>query len=127
MDFRSLPGLARFAMDLVTPLFGGLLAFVYHCSVEHGHHVFRACFKHAFLKRYEKFTTYLCNELVSNNLAGFQAQWLSPHKPHGSDCVWCMHDATFTQTDHDGSIKSYPGPPLPGSPMPGGCRSGARP
>src|SRR5215470_13691366 len=30
-DFRSLPGLAGFAMDLFTQLFGGLLAFVYHC------------------------------------------------------------------------------------------------
>ena len=73
--------------------------------VEHGHHVFRAYFKHAFLKQYEKFTTFLRNELVSNNLAdfrlkkgldhleavrerfqtitarfaGFQAQWLNVH------------------------------------------------
>src|SRR5215831_13151398 len=30
-DFRSLPGLAGFAMDLFAQLFGGLLAFVYHC------------------------------------------------------------------------------------------------
>src|SRR6516164_4122036 len=30
-DFRSLPGLAGFAMDLFTQLFGSLLAFVYHC------------------------------------------------------------------------------------------------
>jgi hypothetical protein len=71
--------------------------------IEHGHHVFRAYFKHAFLKQYEKFFTFLRNELVSNNLAdfrlkkglehleavrqrfqtitarfaGFQAQWLS--------------------------------------------------
>src|SRR5499433_628863 len=29
-DFRSIPGLAGFAMDLFTQLFGGLLAFVYH-------------------------------------------------------------------------------------------------
>jgi hypothetical protein len=61
--------------------------------------------KHAFLKQYEKFATYLRNELVSNNLAdfhlrkgldhlhavrerfqaitdrfaGFQAQWLNVH------------------------------------------------
>ena len=39
--------------------------------VDHGHHVFRAYFKHAFLKQYEKFATYLRNELVSNNLADF--------------------------------------------------------
>jgi len=73
--------------------------------IEHGHHVFRAYFKHAFLKQYEKFSTFLRNELVSNNLAdfrlkkglehleavrerfqtitarfaGFQAQWLNVH------------------------------------------------
>ena len=36
--------------------------------IEHGHHVFRAYFKNAFLKQYEKFSTFLRNELVSNNL-----------------------------------------------------------
>src|SRR5258705_166781 len=40
--------------------------------IEHGHHVFRAYFKHAFLKQYEKFATFLRNELVSNNLADFR-------------------------------------------------------
>jgi len=40
--------------------------------IEHGHHVFRAYFKHAFLKQYEKFSTFLRNELVSNNLADFR-------------------------------------------------------
>jgi hypothetical protein len=74
-------------------------------QIEHGHHIFRAYFKHAFLKQYEKFSTFLRNELVSNNLAdfrlkkgldhldavrerfqtitarfaGFQAQWLNVH------------------------------------------------
>ncbi len=73
--------------------------------IEHGHHVFRAYFKSAFLKQYEKFSTFLRNELCSNNLkdfglrksldhldavrhtfqiitsrfAGFQAQWLNVH------------------------------------------------
>jgi hypothetical protein len=73
--------------------------------IEHGHHVFRAYFKHAFLKQYEKFSAFLRNELVSNNLtdfclkkgldhldairqrfqtitdrfAAFQAQWLNVH------------------------------------------------
>src|SRR5262249_26227348 len=71
--------------------------------IEHGHHVYRAYFKNAFLKQYEKFSTFLRNELCSNNLtdfglrkgldhldavrytfqtitgrfAGFQAQWLN--------------------------------------------------
>src|SRR6516225_7915470 len=74
-------------------------------QIEHGHHVYRAYFKHAFLKQYEKFSTFLRNELCSNNLkdfalkksldnlqavrekfqtitdrfAGFQAQWLNVH------------------------------------------------
>ena len=74
-------------------------------QIEHGHHVFRAYFKHAFLKQYEKFSTFLRNELCSNNLAdfglrkgldhldevrqtfqaitgrfaGYQAQWLNVH------------------------------------------------
>ena len=74
-------------------------------QIEHGHHVFRAYFKHAVLKQYEKFSTFLRNELCSSNLtdfglrkgldhldevrqtfqtitsrfAGFQAQWLNVH------------------------------------------------
>jgi len=74
-------------------------------QIEHGHHVFRAYWKNAFLKQYEKFSAFLRNELCSNNLrdfglrkgldhldavrkkfqaitdrfAGFQAQWLNVH------------------------------------------------
>ena len=74
-------------------------------QIEHGHHVFRAYCKNAFLKQYEKFSTFLRNELCSNNLsdfglkkglqnlnavrtkflvitdrfAGLQAQWLNVH------------------------------------------------
>jgi hypothetical protein len=74
-------------------------------QIEHGHHVFRAYWKHAFLKQYEKFSTFLRNELCSNNLrdfglrkgldhldavrqtflaitdrfTAFQAQWLNVH------------------------------------------------
>ena len=39
---------------------------------EHGHHVFRAYWKNAFLKQYEKASTFLRNEIVSNNLANFR-------------------------------------------------------
>jgi len=35
-------------------------------QIEHGHHVFRANWKQAFLKRYEKFSRFLRKELVSN-------------------------------------------------------------
>jgi hypothetical protein len=74
-------------------------------QIEHGHHVYRAYWKNAFLKQYEKFSTFLRNELCSNNLsdfglkkgldhlqavrerfqvitdrfAGCQAQWLNVH------------------------------------------------
>ena len=105
-------GLWRLTGDKVAEIFGmrvhrrmhGKLATLID-RVEHGHHVFRAYFKHAFLKQYEKFSTFLRNELVSNNLAdfrlkkgldhldavrerfqtitgrfaGFQAQWLNVH------------------------------------------------
>ena len=37
-------------------------------QIDHGHHVFRAYFKNAFVKQYEKFSTFLRNELCSNNL-----------------------------------------------------------
>src|SRR4249919_3051696 len=74
-------------------------------QIEHGHHVFRAYFKSTVLGQYEKFSTFLRNELCSNNLndfglrkglnqldavrqtfqtitshfAGYQAQWLNVH------------------------------------------------
>jgi len=105
-------GLWRLTGDKIAEIFGarlnrrmrGKLATVID-RIEHGHYVFRAYFKNAFLKQYEKFATFLRNELVSNNLAdfrlkkgldhldtvrqrfqtitdrfaGFQAQWLNVH------------------------------------------------
>jgi hypothetical protein len=38
---------------------------------EHRHPVFRAYFKSALLKQYKKFSTFLRNELCSNNLSDF--------------------------------------------------------
>src|ERR1700745_3529678 len=71
-------GLWRLTADKIVEIFcmrlnrnmRGKLATVID-RIEHGHHVFRAHFKHAFLKQYEKFATFLRNELVSNNLADF--------------------------------------------------------
>ena len=40
-------------------------------QIEHGHHIFRAYYRNAFIKQYEKFSTYLRNEACSNNLADF--------------------------------------------------------
>ena len=40
-------------------------------QIEHGHHVFRVNFKNALLRQYEKFSRFLRNELLSNNLTDF--------------------------------------------------------
>jgi hypothetical protein len=50
-------------------------------QVEHGHHVFRAYWKQAFLKQYEKFSTYLRNEICSNNLSNFRLNKSLDHLP----------------------------------------------
>ena len=107
-------GLWRLGADKIATIFGtrinrnrrmrGKLATVID-QIEHGHHAFRAYFKNAFLKQYEKFSTFLRNELTSNNLndfglrkgldhldavratfqaitdrfAGYQAEWLNVH------------------------------------------------
>lgn len=39
--------------------------------VEQGQHVFRAYWKHAFVKQYEKYRTFLRNEVTTNNLSDF--------------------------------------------------------
>jgi hypothetical protein len=105
-------GLWRLTADKIAAIFGtrvnrrhrGKLVTVID-QIEHGHHVLRAYFKNAVLRQYEKFSTFLRNELCSNNLnnfglrkgldhlpavrqtlqaitgrfAGFQAQWLNVH------------------------------------------------
>jgi hypothetical protein len=107
-------GLWRLGANKIATIFGtrinrnrrmrGKLATVID-QIEHGHHAFRAYFKNAFLKQYEKFSTFLRNELTSNNLsdfglrkgldhldavratfhaitdrfAGYQAEWLNVH------------------------------------------------
>jgi hypothetical protein len=71
-------GLLRMLSDKVTQIFGfridkrlrGKLQSVLE-KIEHGHHVFRACGKNAVLRMYEKFTTFLRLEALSNNLKDF--------------------------------------------------------
>jgi DNA-binding PadR family transcriptional regulator len=41
-------------------------------GIEHGQHVFRAYWKHAWVKQYEKFRTFLRLEVTSNNLRDFK-------------------------------------------------------
>jgi hypothetical protein len=40
-------------------------------QIEHGHHIFRAYYRNAFIKQYERSSTYLRNESCSDNLADF--------------------------------------------------------
>jgi len=71
-------GLWRLTANKISEIFGvrlnkrlrGKLATILD-QIEHGHHVFRAYWKNAFLKQYEKFSTFLRNELCSNNLRDF--------------------------------------------------------
>jgi hypothetical protein len=71
-------GLLRLTADKITQRFGfrrhkrlrGKLSSVLE-QVEHGHHVFRCYAKNAVLRMYEKFSTFLRLEALSNNLRDF--------------------------------------------------------
>jgi hypothetical protein len=71
-------GLWRMTANRISQIFGvrltkklrGKLATVVE-QIEHGHHVFRVNFKNALLRQYEKFSRFLRNELLSNNLTDF--------------------------------------------------------
>lgn len=71
-------GMWRLTGDRIEALFGrrsrerlsGKLQTILE-RVEQGQHVFRAYWKHAFVKQYEKYRTFLRNEVTSNNLSDF--------------------------------------------------------
>src|SRR6516165_5695297 len=71
-------GLMRLLSDKITQVFGfrishrlrGKLQSVLE-KIDHGHHVFRACGRNAVLRMYEKFSTFLRLEALSNNLKDF--------------------------------------------------------
>lgn len=71
-------GLWRLTANRISEIFGvrlnkrlrGKLSTVIE-QIEHGHHVFRAYWKNAFLKQYQKFSCFLRNEICSNNLRDF--------------------------------------------------------
>lgn len=72
-------GLWRLTANKISEIFGSRITRHLHGKlnttleqVEHGHHIFRAYFKHAFVKQYEKFSTFLRNEICSNNLSDFK-------------------------------------------------------
>jgi len=58
-----------FGVRLTKKLHGKLACVIE--QIEHGHHVFRVNFKNALLRQYEKFSRFLRNELLSNNLNDF--------------------------------------------------------
>lgn len=71
-------GLWLLTADKISEVFGTRITKQLHGKlhttldkVEHGHHIFRAYLRHAFVKQYEKFATFLRNEVCSNNLADF--------------------------------------------------------
>ncbi len=57
-------------------------------EIEHGHHIFRAYAKNAFVKQYEKFSTFLGNEVCSDNLADFSLK-------KGLDHLTCSSARSF--------------------------------
>ena len=71
-------GLWRLTANRISEIFGvrrtkklrGKIATVIE-QIDHGHHVFRAYWKNALLRQYEKFSRFLRNELCSNNLRDF--------------------------------------------------------
>ena len=71
-------GLWRLTANRISEIFGlrltkklrGKIATVIE-QIDHGHHVFRAYWKNALLRQYEKFSRFLRNELCSNNLGDF--------------------------------------------------------
>jgi hypothetical protein len=72
-------GLWRLTGDKIVELFGGRRWNRINGKlqttmerVEQGRHVFRAYWKHAWVKQYEKYRTFLRNEITSNNLRDFQ-------------------------------------------------------
>ena len=72
-------GLWRLTANKISEIFGGRVTRKLKGKlnttleqIEHGHHIFRAYFKHAFVKQYEKFSTFLRHEICSNNLSDFR-------------------------------------------------------
>lgn len=71
-------GLLNLTADKISQIFGQRITKRLHGrlqttlqKVDHGHHVLRAYFKHAFVKQYEKFQTFLRHEVCSNDLKDF--------------------------------------------------------
>ena len=68
-------------------------------QIEHGHHIFRAYYRNAFIKQYEKFSTYLRNEACSNNLADFGLK-------KGLDHLAAVREKLLTVTDRFAALQA---------------------
>ena len=79
-------GLWSLTADKISQIFGVRITKRLHGKlqstleqIEHGHHIFRAYCKNSFVKQYEKFRTFLRNEVCSNNLRDFSLKKGLPH------------------------------------------------
>ena len=92
-------GLWRLTADKISEIFGVRVTRRLHGKLqstleqlEHGHHIFRAYYKNSFVKQYEKFRTFLRNELCSNNLRDF-------HLKKGLEHLAAVRTAFLAVTD----------------------------
>jgi len=100
-------GLWRLTADKISVVFGtrlhkklrGKLSTVIE-RIEHGHHVFRAYWKNGFVKQYEKFATFLRNELCSNNLSDFALK-------KGLDQLLAVKEKFLQITDRFASFRAH--------------------
>jgi hypothetical protein len=87
-------GLWRLTADKISEIFGSRITKQLKGKlnttlekIEHGHHIFGAYWKHAFVKQYEKFCTFLRNEVCSNNLADFGLKKALEHLAAVRECL----------------------------------------
>jgi len=99
-------GLWRLSAHKISEIFGGRITQRLQGKlqttleqIEHGHHIFRAYWKHAFIKQYEKFATYLRNEICSNNLSDFGLK-------KGLEHIAAVRDKFLTITDRFASFQA---------------------
>jgi hypothetical protein len=91
--------LATVSADTISQFFGNritrALSGKLHTTldrIEQGHHVFRAYFKNAFVKQYEKLRTFLRIETCSNNLSDFHLKKALGHLPEVRKALHAVND-----------------------------------
>ena len=91
--------LATVSADTISQFFGNritrALSGKLHTTldrIEQGHHVFRAYFKHAFVKQYEKLRTFLRIETCSNNLSDFHLKKALERLPEVKKVLHAVND-----------------------------------